>query len=323
MITKWSIENFKSFRDKTDIELAPITVFAGANSSGKSSIIQSILLMKQTLQYAPPTRALALNGPMLKLGKFSDVKNAASSQSFIGIGFEIELRESDRMLFRSTVNATSQHSRLWGRTSVSRIEGSFSWEVPKEAEIGPGGLGTSEALLQLQPKLATSLLRVTGEDEPAEKARFIRLRRRGVDSDVGDDAVFGFSVPEVDSASSQELLASKPDGQIVGAAPRHFFPNQVLVKYDGAKEKAFRVAIALCAEDPYRYRFPNLLNVKVPYSIVQLFQQKIPAELTKQLALMEVGPGELISVERLSDLLVQALANIEARAIRTGQSTKF
>jgi AAA15 family ATPase/GTPase len=91
-------------------------VFAGANSSGKSTIIQSILLMKQTVQYAPPTRALALNGPMLKLGKFSDVKNAASDQDFIGIGWEIELAESDKMLFRNALNTGFQPTGERDRT---------------------------------------------------------------------------------------------------------------------------------------------------------------------------------------------------------------
>ena len=71
MLASWSIENFKSFRGWTDIELGPVTIFVGANSSGKSTIIQSLLLLKQTLEYAAPTRALALNGPILKLGTFS------------------------------------------------------------------------------------------------------------------------------------------------------------------------------------------------------------------------------------------------------------
>ena len=65
MLKRWSIENLKSFRGRTNIDLAPINVFAGANSSGKSTIIQSILLLKQTLQYAQPNRAIALNGPLL------------------------------------------------------------------------------------------------------------------------------------------------------------------------------------------------------------------------------------------------------------------
>jgi predicted ATPase len=38
MIKKWSVENFKSVNEKVSLELAPLTIFAGANSSGKSTI---------------------------------------------------------------------------------------------------------------------------------------------------------------------------------------------------------------------------------------------------------------------------------------------
>jgi AAA ATPase domain len=324
-ITRWSIENFKSFRNKTDIEFAPVTVFAGANSSGKSTIIQSILLLKQTVQYAPATRALALNGPMLKLGKFNDVKNAASDQDFIGIGWEIELAESDKLLFRTALNTGFQPSRLWGRSSVSQIMGRFSWEVPADTDIGPAGLGTSEALLQLQPKLATSYLRVSSSEEPSEKNRFIVLERRALGSEIGDDSGFGYIVPEVDSASLQEMLATKPDGEIVGAAPRHFFPGQVLIKFDGAKEKAFRVALALCSEETYRYRLPNVATVKVPYEVIKLFQQKVPKDLGEAVAssVMRIGPDDLVTVENLSDALLRAMASIESHRIRSGRPEKF
>lgn len=48
-LTALTIENFKSFKDPTRIELAPLTILLGRNNSGKSSIIQSLLLLKQTL----------------------------------------------------------------------------------------------------------------------------------------------------------------------------------------------------------------------------------------------------------------------------------
>ena len=97
MLKRWSIENFKSFAGRTDILLAPITVFAGANSSGKSTIIQSILLLKQTVQYSPATRPMALNGPLVKLGTFNDVKNAASDKKHIGIGWAIDFEHSENI----------------------------------------------------------------------------------------------------------------------------------------------------------------------------------------------------------------------------------
>jgi len=48
-ITRIAVEGFKSIRTKQSIEIAPLTILAGANSSGKSSIMQPLLLLKQTL----------------------------------------------------------------------------------------------------------------------------------------------------------------------------------------------------------------------------------------------------------------------------------
>jgi hypothetical protein len=167
MITKWTIENFKSFRKKTEIELAPVTIFAGANSSGKSTIIQSILVLKQTLQYAPPTRAMALNGPMLKLGTFNDVKNATSDLDFIGLGWNLELEADETFASRLKYSSPFAAARFWGKNSIRSISGNFAWEVPQVEEIGPGGKGISDALLQLQPKLKLSELKTTTVDETA------------------------------------------------------------------------------------------------------------------------------------------------------------
>ena len=49
MLTQLRLENFKSWKDTGDIPLRPITGFFGANSSGKSSLFQALLLMKQTV----------------------------------------------------------------------------------------------------------------------------------------------------------------------------------------------------------------------------------------------------------------------------------
>ena len=48
MITKLTLENFKAFGSPSPIELAPITLFVGQNSAGKSSILQALNLLKQT-----------------------------------------------------------------------------------------------------------------------------------------------------------------------------------------------------------------------------------------------------------------------------------
>ena len=57
-ITAIAVSGFKSLRDESRIEIRNLTVLAGANSSGKSSIMQPLLLLKQTLEapYDPGAR---------------------------------------------------------------------------------------------------------------------------------------------------------------------------------------------------------------------------------------------------------------------------
>ena len=43
------VTNFKSIQDSGTFELRPLTVLAGINSSGKSSLLQALLLLKQTM----------------------------------------------------------------------------------------------------------------------------------------------------------------------------------------------------------------------------------------------------------------------------------
>jgi predicted ATPase len=48
MLISFSLTNFKGFKKLEPIALKPLTLICGANNSGKSSIIQSLLLMKQS-----------------------------------------------------------------------------------------------------------------------------------------------------------------------------------------------------------------------------------------------------------------------------------
>lgn len=62
-ITAITVGGYKSIRDETTIEIRPLTILAGANSSGKSSIMQPMLLMKQTLDASYDPGPILLSGP--------------------------------------------------------------------------------------------------------------------------------------------------------------------------------------------------------------------------------------------------------------------
>lgn len=70
MLTRWTIRNFKSFYKIEPLNISPLTLLCGANSAGKSTILQSMLLIKQTLEHSPTERVVALNGPLVQLGTF-------------------------------------------------------------------------------------------------------------------------------------------------------------------------------------------------------------------------------------------------------------
>src|ERR1051325_644055 len=65
-ITRISVSVFKSIPDEQSIEVRPLTILAGANSSGKSSIMQPLLLLKQTLEASYDPGALRLDGPNVR-----------------------------------------------------------------------------------------------------------------------------------------------------------------------------------------------------------------------------------------------------------------
>ncbi len=65
-ITRLTVGGFKSIYPEQSIEIRPLTILAGANSSGKSSIMQPLLLLKQTLEATYDPGALLLNGPNVR-----------------------------------------------------------------------------------------------------------------------------------------------------------------------------------------------------------------------------------------------------------------
>ncbi|HXU34662.1 MAG TPA: AAA family ATPase [Thermoanaerobaculia bacterium] len=72
-ITAITVAGFKSIAQETRIEIAPLTLLAGANSSGKSSTMQPLLLLKQTLEATYDPGALLLSDSHVR---FTDASQA-------------------------------------------------------------------------------------------------------------------------------------------------------------------------------------------------------------------------------------------------------
>ena len=84
MIEKIHLKNFKCFND-INIETSKLNVFAGINSMGKSSIIQSLLLLRQAYETNSIKNGIQLNGSLVNIGRGYDVLNRSSEDEKITV----------------------------------------------------------------------------------------------------------------------------------------------------------------------------------------------------------------------------------------------
>jgi len=123
MLTHVRIENFKSWQS-APIKLGPLTAFFGANSSGKSSIIQFLLLLKQTKDSADRTITLDFGGPEsdVDLGSFIDaVHNHDEASSLvwdIAWRMQNDLRIADPSTKRSEVLFSGRDIEIMASVSL-------------------------------------------------------------------------------------------------------------------------------------------------------------------------------------------------------------
>jgi predicted ATPase len=90
-LVKWELTGIRSIGETTEIEIAPITLIGGQNSSGKSSFIKSILLLAQAESGEPTIQepSLPIDGTLVNLGP--DINNLISNFSKGAQGLNSEI----------------------------------------------------------------------------------------------------------------------------------------------------------------------------------------------------------------------------------------
>lgn len=83
MLKKIYLENFKSFQKLDDLDLKPITIICGTNSCGKSSILQSVMTMKQTFESQMDNQSILLNGKYAHLGSYRNIVFEKKNSNYI------------------------------------------------------------------------------------------------------------------------------------------------------------------------------------------------------------------------------------------------
>ena len=125
MIDRWTLKGFKSISDEI-LDLKNLTIITGANSVGKSSFLQSILMVAQSVQSSsgigPP---LKLNGELLKLGTMDENIHRVGTESSddMTVGFRLDLtRDAGENVIREEGLSPDLHLLNFDMESVFQLK---------------------------------------------------------------------------------------------------------------------------------------------------------------------------------------------------------
>ncbi len=217
MIRKWKLYNFKSISKPLEIEFKPLTILAGANSSGKSTVLQSILLISQTLSKRNNSDSLILNGPLVQLGQFDDIRSFGSSHQQISFGWQID----------STYKTIEEHDFFSNKEPIT-ITCDFSFEADasrsEDSQFQPSLFGCEIKIASSNS--ATKL--ISSHNKFIENKYFQNLQTKST-SDI--EKALKYNV-DTDSYLTQQItsyIVPYEQPKLVGVSFLNILPNKILV----------------------------------------------------------------------------------------------
>ena len=323
MITKWKVFNFKSIRKETELMFSPLTIFAGANSSGKSTFLQSILLVAQTLTHKVTSRSVVLNGAFARLGQFDDLRSVDSDAEQIVIGWTVEPLKY------------SQHGRTVGIRRVPFFYGrrrhalsSVSCEIAFDTESS----SVKEDITQIQPRLFSSQLSMlTRDPKEGDQRFFIAIRRasatgggakqKWIDASDNDKSrsTLQYDV-ELDENSLADIHEDLVSAEPAGCLLRHFLPGRISLGVDRVAEDAHTILNIIAGDSPrgiISRRYYRGREIVVPAAIIDFILNLaggVSEEAREMLSeRLQHDPNPLDSDVILLEQLVEALNKIPPR----------
>ncbi len=154
MLHDLTLDGFRSFRDSTAIKLAPLSIFAGPNNVGKSSVIQILLAFIQSKE-ARSGANLLLSGPWCDLGLFDQVvtMSGRKTDNAFSVGLRADSIGSHAFLdvvwrfgapFEDRSTASVQaidycYDDIAGKFTRDNLDEIFTWTEESDGEMRPIG----------------------------------------------------------------------------------------------------------------------------------------------------------------------------------------
>ncbi len=163
-ITKIVVSGFKSLAEECAIDIRPLTILAGANSSGKSSIMQPLLMLKQTLEAPYDPGPLLIDGPNVQFTEATQFLSALPNGKRTD-RFQIQIQTH-----KSNVSNAVRTTFRKGKNGIEIVE------MTKENLDPDQALSTKS--LTLYPEMSSEEIKSLGNQDPAFKNFDIVKRSR-------------------------------------------------------------------------------------------------------------------------------------------------
>lgn len=260
MLTHWRLSNFKAVYDPIDLELRPLTMLVGANSSGKSTLIQSMLLLSQSIGNQVAARPIVLNGRVMRLGSFDDLASSDSKNSEISIGFTYEAPPEDLSARALSLRAGRTRRIFYGfPDETKRLICDVSFSASTDRLPPQLKEKNTRDLLQLQPYITkvrletkrgsdshdTVLEVVRSKESPENRLRAMGIAPESLTPELIESLNYEIVAPEIFESQQESYYDGPHAGTLTGARLFHFIPAAFSVFYDKTNDGAARAVRAL------------------------------------------------------------------------------
>ncbi len=212
-IDTFSLTGFKAFGRTVSLPIRPLTLLVGPNSHGKSSILQALLLLKQTLlaeKRVGGRLVLEWSGPFFKVNELTEVIHHKEAEKSFTLSFEIQ----------SKINELSEYTKaiLPATLDNAYVEIEFTFTPISQ------GRTTLVPLKVLLSVLTSSVLEEKNQ-APLIKLEMDDLERKityqNQEFDCGKTLTFSYFLP-IWEEKSPELLTIGTDDQEFKTAKTRF-----------------------------------------------------------------------------------------------------
>lgn len=277
MLRRMDLNGFKCWRKKASFKLRPLTILTGANSSGKSSVIQAILMAAQTVQSSSHESSVVLNGPLARMGSFHDV--VSEGKTSMGFAFELDVKAQDAAFIkkrRLSYVVRDDVTDVRSRRSLLAAEVKFELVVPSASKKSLSTLDPpiQDSTITLTysagaPTVATDIGtgRVTFGARHNEARASVRSRVEQEELDEPYDAIPEALYSPIGAfpgrlAPWERTTGDAPNARLEYVTMLHFLPEHAIVAYEESAKLMFQLRDSLGLE-PYSEWHGRMLGIRL------------------------------------------------------------